>query len=1424
MLALTPAPGTHLVRFVGDRLRFELHLGDAAPGQTVRLRTNLGRGAVARREVIAAAGLASDDDTTFAGASWRDVPMRREGERAWVELPLLEVGHFRAKAYVVDERGAQHWPAGDDVGISVHPSALRSANAVYCAFPRAFGAGRGRDVPSEHAAAVRALDERGFTVIPASGTLRDVTRALPHIMDELGFRVLHLLPIGPVPTTNARYGRFGSPYAQLDLNELDPALVEHDKRSTGRDQLCELCAGVHARGGLVLLDVVLNHTGWGSRLQEAHPEWFRRDADGKFHSPGAWGNTWADLVELDQGFPLLWDELARSLLAWCRLGIDGFRCDAGYMIPLAAWQLVVARVREEFPDTVFLLEGLGGPWQATEARLAEGGMQWAYSELFQNYEPAAVAGYLDHALRQSERVGVLVHYAETHDNDRLAVRGARWASLRTALAALCSTAGAFGVTAGVEWLCTDKVDVHGAAPLRWGGAPNLVPQLARLNRLLSEHPCFFAGAEVTRVSEVDAPVVALARTSAEGADACLVLVNLFPDQGHVARVPLHLWRALGEPAIDLLGGPTPRVVIAGDQVQLELGAGAACCLAADSTPRGLAGDTYRAVHAQNAWALTRLATVLPDTALGPLAPAALAAWVARDPARFLASLTLIDAERAQRDLAGALAEASAQVTYPPVVVWRREDARRVTLVPHRHWLLVEHERPFTLALTDGDSTLRTTSVPFGAGRHGAAFAPGAFGGGLERDVTLSLDGFAQGHAQRGATLRWLGPQGELPALPVALARQRRVLLTNGRGAMARLPVDLGVVRSKYDCLLGANLHPDVPCDRHVLVKRVRAWVNADGFLTALDGARLERVQPGPPACFTFVAGAGDGRRVRLELSLWLQAQRNSVVVRLRRLGPGSSLPADARVSVTLRFDVEDRSYHGETHADAGTERHFEASVTTLAGAPGFRFAPSDDRVLTVSASSGRYHAAPEWSRDLQHVDEAARAQTDRGDGYSPGWFELPLAEGASADVVARAEASPAGEHEPPPVSEARDLDGALARALDEFVVRRGDRSTVIAGYPWFLDWGRDSLIVARGLVAAGRTSVAREVISSFARLEQGGTLPNFLVAEDGQNRETSDAPLWLARAARDLAASAGAAELGLLVGDGRTLERVLVSIAEGYLAGTRVGVAVDHDSGLVWSPPHFTWMDTSHPAGTPREGYPIELQALWLSLLEHLIELGHARFGAVRARALESIERYWHADRGWFADTLHAPRGTPAQAARADDHLRPNQLLLVALGYAPPERARAAVAAAQRWLLVPGALRTLAPLPVTHALPLSDRDGRPLNDPLWPYWPRYEGDEDTRRKPAYHNGTAWPWWLPIWCEALVTAWNRDPLAVAAARSVLGSTASLLGVACLGQVPEILDGDAPHAPRGCDAQAWSVSEALRVQRWLSGLAPAAGAAR
>jgi starch synthase (maltosyl-transferring) len=288
---------------------------------------------------------------------------------------------------------------------------------------------------------------------------------------------------------------------------------------------------------------------------------------------------------------------------------------------------------------------------------------------------------------------------------------------------------------------------------------------------------------------------------------------------------------------------------------------------------------------------------------------------------------------------------------------------------------------------------------------------------------------------------------------------------------------------------------------------------------------------------------------------------------------------------------------------------------------------------------------------------------------------------------------------------------------------------------------------------------------------------------------------------------------------GRRIADVLRDLARGCQRGTPNGIKMDASSSLLWSPAHFTWMDTNFPAATPREGYPVEIQALWIRLLRQLAKMRNRfpepEWQDLATKAAASFEDFfWLEAKGWFADCLLAPANTPAQRARVDGALRSNCLFAITLGLSNGERAQRCVESARMHLVAPGALRSLAPLAVDVPLEVRSPDGRVLNNPSEPYFGRYEGDEDTRRKPAYHNGTAWTWTFPSFCEALMMAWEFSPESKRAAKAYLGSMDRLLMDGCVGQLPEIVDGDAPHLQRGCDAQAWSATEALRVWKLVA----------
>ena len=439
MLRQKPSPAGKIF-FAGENISFELHCPQTLSGYAV-VRTNLGRVALFRREIIAH----TEENLPVSGMDWHDIPMEKASPDSWrLTLPLTEIGTFEAKCcFIPDDGGKIKWPDGDNFVFKVEPAATVCANSIYSALVRQFGAGRFLEHSEAFPSQAAFLDKAGYTVIPPSGTFRDLIGELDHIFNRLNCRILQLLPVHPVPVQYGRMGRYGSPFAALDYFNVDPALAEFDEKATPMEQFGELIDAVHARNGLIFMDIPVNHTGWASKLQSEHPEYFVRKEDGTFESPGAWGVVWADLCKLNYDEPSVHKLMAQVFLFWCRHGVDGFRCDAGYMLPFEAWEYITAKVRSEYPDTVFLLEGLGGPVDKQTLLLEKAGLNWGYSELFQNYSRDEIARYQPFMEKVSHNSGTLISFAETHDNLRLASNGKVYAKLRFLVCSLLSNGSSF---------------------------------------------------------------------------------------------------------------------------------------------------------------------------------------------------------------------------------------------------------------------------------------------------------------------------------------------------------------------------------------------------------------------------------------------------------------------------------------------------------------------------------------------------------------------------------------------------------------------------------------------------------------------------------------------------------------------------------------------------------------------------------------------------------------------------------------------------------------------------------------------------------------------------------------------------------------------------------------------------------------------
>ncbi|MBW2569379.1 MAG: glycogen debranching enzyme N-terminal domain-containing protein [Deltaproteobacteria bacterium] len=1450
-----PAPGAHLLLFRGDTITFTLLLSCKVKGYAW-LRTNIGHAGISRREIIREV----HHDEPSLGRDWFDIPMIQVGKQNFqVVLPLCEVGHFQAKCMFSGKAGADPiWPDGPNAVINVEPSDTCCANIIYNAFVRQFGSIRkgGKILDPTEETCIKSLDSFGYSVIPSSGTFRDMIKELDFIMGELGCRIIQLLPIHPTPVTYARMGRFGSPYAALNFTSVDPALAEFDQFATPMEQFVELVDAIHERCGKIVIDIAINHTGWAAALHETHPEWLVRDKEGRIEAPGAWGTTWEDLTRLDYTRKDLWKYMAEVFLLWCRRGLDGFRCDAGYMIPVNAWEYIVARVRDQYPDTIFILEGLGGKISVTRDILNKAGFNMAYSELFQNYDRRQVETYLPEPVEISQSDGIMVHFAETHDNNRLAERSTTYAMMRTALCALCSHNGAFGFANGVEWFATEKIDVHDAVSLNWGADINQVQHIRRLNRLLKVHPAFHDMTDLRFIHQGGGNQIALLRRHIPSGRRLIIVANLDDKHKTIAEWQTQQVGMTGLVYIDLLTEKEIDVTISGGLHTYLLDPGQVLCLTDNKNDidllqdavfpdfilperlkrqqlRAKALDVFCYYNKINSTRPLDRSTILKDERRTSNNDVALLST--NSPLGYSTTRPLdYNPDYAAQQLADNPVEYCRSVNNlsneTRVITWQwPRDLRREVMVPPDYFLMVRSISSFCAEIVDRDRIiLYEKSLQCSDGSFFVLLSP-LFPSKVHRSVILKMSVYTPGKCEHiEAPILFLCRPEDVMIKKcykrTELLRRSLLLLgTNGRGGM----------RSRYDALLAANLNPEFPEDRRIMFTRCRAWVVFQGYsqgisIDCIDSFCFDYNSRG---VWRYFIPTGQGEHVLLAVRIEMIPGENAVKLLFSRHsaeGREGKLADSQRIKLILRPDIEDRNFHENTKAYQGPEHLWPKAVKIHPG--GFTFSSETGCLLNIEIFRGRFVSEPEWHYMVRRPADAERGIDPDSDLFSPGYFTAFLKGGQTAELYAdivehqkekRASIKATNNNSeclseclPEYLIDDGDswkLNEALKKALDHYVVKRGNFKTVIAGYPWFLDWGRDALIFARGLIAAGNTGDARDILHQFGRFEEGGTLPNMIRGESAENRDTSDASLWFFVVCSDLINAEKSEAFLDAQCHGRRIRDILVSIGLSMIAGTFNGIRMDRESGLIFSPSHFTWMDTNHPAGTPREGYPIEIQALWFFALAFLARVDNkgkeGEWEKLASQVRSSIyELYWMEEEGYLSDCLHACSKKPARQADRDDALRPNQLLAVTLGAVTDKTVIRKIVEACEELLVPGAIRSLADRPVHYPLEIV-YNGDVINDPYNPYYGEYAGDEDTKRKLAYHNGTAWTWLFPAFCEAWVKAYGdqgRD-----AALAWLGSSARLINQGCVGHVPEILDGDFPHKQRGCDAQAWGASELLRV---------------
>jgi predicted glycogen debranching enzyme len=611
----------------------------------------------------------------------------------------------------------------------------------------------------------------------------------------------------------------------------------------------------------------------------------------------------------------------------------------------------------------------------------------------------------------------------------------------------------------------------------------------------------------------------------------------------------------------------------------------------------------------------------------------------------------------------------------------------------------------------------------------------------------------------------------------------------------------GIRTRRYHAVLLTATTP--PAGRMVLVNGFDAWVETPDGTLAISSQRYgpDFVHPdGASRIESFEYEPWPRWRFRLTDDLVIEQELfvphgESAVMLSWKIVSEDAIPAKLKV----RPFLSGRDFHS-THHENGAFR-FDAEQN------GERVTcRSYDGVPAVIAySNGRYAHEPTWYRNFLYSEEQARGLDAVEDLASPGVFEFSLSHNpavlmlaAEGHAITHSESIEAryAQVRTNELHRRENFKSPLERAADAYLVKRGDGKTLIAGYPWFGDWGRDTFIALRGLcIATGRLEDARDILVQWAGTVSQGMLPNRF-PDSGEQPEFNsvDASLWYIIAVNDYMIAAE--KRSGLTDDCHTekLRAAVEAILVGYSTGTRFGIRADND-GLLAAGEHgqqLTWMDARVDGReiTPRIGKPVEIQALWLNALaigsrfsqrwQPLFEKGRTAFEA----------RFWNDHAGYLADVIDCNY----RPGDVDFTFRPNQIFAIGglpLQLLSGDKAYRVVDAVEMLLLTPVGLRSLAP-------------GEPG------YAPHYQGGS-RERDSIYHQGTVWPWLLGAFVEAWVRVrWNTDVAKAEARARFLPALDRHLNEAGLGHISEICDADPPHTPRGCPFQAWSLGELLRLQ--------------
>ena len=632
------------------------------------------------------------------------------------------------------------------------------------------------------------------------------------------------------------------------------------------------------------------------------------------------------------------------------------------------------------------------------------------------------------------------------------------------------------------------------------------------------------------------------------------------------------------------------------------------------------------------------------------------------------------------------------------------------------------------------------------------------------------------------------------------ASSREWLETNGIGGFASSTIS-GSHTRRYHGLLTAATRP--PLGRITTVSKfLESLIIGDDtfqlstsrFSGKVDSQACQyisrfRLDPFPVWNFRF-------GEIELEKKLFMPADSNTTVVTYSILENKKEHDVLLEIKPLLAFV----DYHHLQHEDP----RFQSDFVATNGEVGIRPYPEMPEVFFLHNAIA-VETAGDWYKSFEYAIEQERGFEFQEDLFQPFVMRFDLQRPAEVIVTTEQNTKPASRLEKDEIRRRRGLVKTanaedetmqtLALAADQFIVKRGSGHTVIAGYPWFSDWGRDTMISLPGLtLATNRRRIAREIILEFSEHISEGMLPNRF-PDQGEEAEynTVDATLWYFEAIRAYAEKSG---------DFKTVRNDLYEklslVVAAHLRGTRYNIHVDTDGLLYAGEPgvQLTWMDAKvgDKVITPRTGKPVEIQALWYNALKIMqdfaMRFGHSedasRFASMADLAKLSFNAvFWNESANCLFDVVGN--------VERDASIRPNQIFAVSLGHAilETERMKNVVDRVEAELLTPVGLRSLSP-----------------HDPA--YVPYYRGTP-FERDSAYHQGTVWAWLIGPFVDGYRKVYPEREDRI---QEFLAPLAGHLNEAGVGQISEIFDAEPPHAPRGCTAQAWSVAEVLRASATLS----------